>query len=393
MNKTVDPFYFSQLECPVCKTLNEFENIRSGSYTENGRDADFRPTGRAWLNPEYNKYNPLLFFIATCKKCFYSREFNQDFKNWQKDTSFKTYRLKTIQESHLKDLAKSDGIIRLLGQHIDQSKYPFESAVIKFLLAIFDLKQQSRSPQLDIGRYFLRIGWLFREKAGNNQGVYNKASGLFIKLRTETNDAGLSLPKLEENVDAIKRMIEHDFPVMFESVPDIDRHIQHIQQAINEVSSSLNSLITANSRLQQVLTETEKALPGAESSAETGFFEFASFEEYLMLAKELWDEVPLSEKDALLKAVQYYEKAYQSSGEISQGIQQVQAAYLIGELSRRVNNTENANQYFNQAIRLGREIVMGKQADKSTVSFTQKLLETAMEQARLNKKESEGVAS
>ena len=112
-----------------------------------------------------------------------------------------------------------------------------------------------------------------------------------------------------------------------------------------------------------------------------------------MLAKELWDEVPLSEKDALLKAVQYYEKAYQSSGEISQGIQQVQAAYLIGELSRRVNNTENANQYFNQAIRLGREIVMGKQADKSTVSFTQKLLETAKEQARLNKKESEGVAS
>jgi len=393
MNKTVDPIYYSQLECPVCKTLNEFENIKSGSYTENGRDPDFRPTGRAWLNPGYNKYNPLLFFIATCKKCFYSREFNQDYKNWPKDTSFKTYRLKTIQESHLKDLAKSDGIVRLLGQHIDQSKYPFESAVIKFLLAIFDLNLQSRPPQLDIGRYFLRIGWLFRENAKGGQGIDNNASGLFMKLRSEANDTGLRLPKLEENVDAIRRLIEHDFPVTFENVPDKDKHIQLIQQAINEVSSSLSSLITANSKLFQALTETEKNLPDAELSPGTEFFEFAGFKEFLKLIRELWDEVPLSEEDALLKAVQYYEKAYQSSGEISQGIQQVQAAYLIGELSRRVNNSENANQYFNQAIRLGREIVMGKKSDKSTVGFTKKLLEMAMEQARLNKKESEGVAS
>lgn len=103
--------------------------------------------------------------------------------------------------------------------------------------------------------------------------------------------------------------------------------------------------------------------------------------------------MPLSEEEALIKAVQYYEKAYQSSGEISQGIQQVQAAYLIAELSRRVNNYENANQYFNQAIRLGREVAMSKEVDKSTASFTKKLLEMAMEQARLNKKESEGVAS
>jgi uncharacterized protein (DUF2225 family) len=393
MNKTADPVYYSQLECPVCKTINEFENIKSGSYTESGRDPDFRPTGRTWLNSEYENYNPLLFFIATCKKCFYSREFNQDYKNWQKDTSFKTYRLKAIQESHLRDLAKSDGIVRLLGQHIDHHKYPFESAVIKFLLAIYDLKLQSRPPQLDIGRFFLRIGWLFREKVGDNPGTENKTAGLFTKLRAETNDARLSLPKLEENVDAIKRMIEHNFPVIFENVPDIDKHIQQIRQATDEVSSSLQALIDANSNLLRVMNGLEKVLPGTQTPTEAGFFEFGGFEEFLKLVRELWDEVPLSENEALLKAVEYYEKAYQSSGEISQGIQQVQAAYLIAELSRRVNNNENANQYFNQAIRLGREIVMGKQADKSTVSFTKKLLEMAMEQARLNRKESEGVAS
>jgi len=393
MNKTADPLYYSQLECPVCKTINEFENIKAGSYTESGKDSDFRPTGRAWLNFEYNKYNPLLFFIATCKKCFYSREFNQDYKNWQKDASFKTYRLKIIQEAHLKDLSKSDGIVRLLGQHINQGKHPFESAVIKFLLAIYDLKLQSRPPQLDIGRYFLRIGWLFREKNESGGTVVNKGSGLFIKLRAENNDTRLSLPKIEENMDGLKRMIEHDFPLMFGNVPDFEHYIQSLRQAISEVSLSVNSLITADSKFLQVITDTEKALTGAEPSSETAFFEFSSFAEFLKLIRELWDEVPLSEEEALLKAAQYYEKAYQGSGEISQGIQQVQAAYLIAELSRRVNNNENANQYFNQAIRLGREITMSKGLDKSTVSFTKKLLEMAMDQARLNKKESEGVAS
>jgi tetratricopeptide (TPR) repeat protein len=393
MNKTAEPLYYSQLECPVCKTINEFENIRAGSYTENGKDSDFRPTGRTWLNPEYNRYNPLLFFVATCKKCFYSREFNQDYKNWQKDTSFKTYRLKTIQESHLKELSKSDGIVRILGQHIDQGKHPFESAVIKFLLAIYDLKLQTRPPQLDIGRYFLRIGWLFREKGECGGSIISKGSSFFNRLRAENNDARLSLPKLEENADGLKRMIEHEFPVMFEDVPDLEQHIQSLRQAVNEVSLSINSLITADSKLLKVITDTEKALTGTEPSSESAYFEFNSFEEFLKLIRELWDEVPLSEEEALLKAVQYYEKAYQSSGEISQGIQQVQAAYMIAELSRRVDNYDNANQYFNQAIRLGREITMSKEADKSTASFTKKLLEMAMEQARLNKKESEGVAS
>ncbi len=28
------PFYLTRLECPICKTLNEFETVRVGAYVE-----------------------------------------------------------------------------------------------------------------------------------------------------------------------------------------------------------------------------------------------------------------------------------------------------------------------------------------------------------------------
>jgi len=181
MNKTQEPIFYSQLECPVCSTMNEYENIRSGSYTETGKDTDFRPIGITWQRPDYQKYDPLLFFIATCKKCYYSREFTKDYKNWNNDTSFKTYRLKNIQEKHLAEYDK-EGVVALLGKHIDHDKYPFESAVIKLLLAINDDKLQTRPSNLDQGRFFLRIAWLYRGQVNKAEKSGNNASNFIAKL-------------------------------------------------------------------------------------------------------------------------------------------------------------------------------------------------------------------
>ena len=34
------PFLLVKIECPVCKTLNEFESVKVGAYIEGGRDSD-----------------------------------------------------------------------------------------------------------------------------------------------------------------------------------------------------------------------------------------------------------------------------------------------------------------------------------------------------------------
>ena len=70
------PFLLSKVECPICKTLNEFEIIKVGAYAERGRDTDFCPLDIHWRFPPYQAYNPLVFFAATCSNCFYTRELN-----------------------------------------------------------------------------------------------------------------------------------------------------------------------------------------------------------------------------------------------------------------------------------------------------------------------------
>ncbi|MCD6162459.1 MAG: DUF2225 domain-containing protein [candidate division Zixibacteria bacterium] len=391
MSKDQEPFFYSTIECPVCKTKNKFENIRAGSYTESGKDTDFCPTGRVWQDPLYQAHDPLMYFMATCKECFYTREFNNSFKKWQNDTSFKTYRLQTIKEKHLKNYSVAGGVIQLLGLHIDTAKYPFESSVNKFLLGIYDELLVSRPSYLDIGRFFLRIAWLFRgnkDKAGSQT---NAAVGLFAKLRGSAGQASKTLPDFADKVQGLKELLDNDFTMKFEDVPEADEYKKRIEKIISEITDSLNPLKQAGDKLMDIFNDAEKALmKGQVSTSEQSFFEYPGYFDFLSEVKKGWDEVPFSENDALIKANEYYQKSYESGGQISNGLQQIQAAYLIGELSRRTKNHKNAAQYFNQMVRMGRELVMGKKGDASTLNFAKKLLEMGMDQARLNKKEHEG---
>ena len=147
------PFYLTRLECPICKTLNEFETVRVGAYVEKGRDTDFCPLKVEWRYPKYQSYNPLAYFTATCSNCYYTREFNNSYKEWKNDGNFRTYRLKTVKEKHLDQLATADSVIKKMGQGIDLAEYPSESAILKLHLAAFDELFAERPSQLDLGRF------------------------------------------------------------------------------------------------------------------------------------------------------------------------------------------------------------------------------------------------
>jgi tetratricopeptide (TPR) repeat protein len=392
MPKVQEPLFYSQVECPICKTTNDYENVKVGSYTESARDTDFCPTGRIWQNPAYQKYDPLLFFMATCKKCFYTQEFNSEFKNWQKDTAFKTYRLKNVQEKHLAEFLKEDGLIKFLGSHLDQGRFPFESAVIKFMLGIYDEKLMERSSKLDLGRYYLRIGWLFRTNGDQLQGATAGTTGFLYKLKNTAAAASQILPNYDARINDLKTLLEHDFAMVFTDMPQAGQLKSQAESVIKEVLLSVTPLKQAGEKLVDLFDQAEKSLACSQDTSDGKYFEYATFSDFLLKAKQLWDGVPLSETEALIKARDYYQSAYESGDKIAAGAGQIQATYLIAELSRRTGNYENANSFFNQVIRTGRDIVNNRKGDASTINYAKKLLETAMEQGRLCRKESEGQA-
>ena len=154
------PFLLFKVECPVCKTINEFEQVRVGAYTEGGRDTDFCPQQIDWRYPKYQAYNPLVFFTATCSNCFYTRELTHRYKEWKNDNAYRTYQLPTIKTKHLEQLSTADSPIKMMGDTMDMQRFPNESAIIKLHLAIFDalLADHGLHAQAgaDVGREQLR---------------------------------------------------------------------------------------------------------------------------------------------------------------------------------------------------------------------------------------------
>ncbi len=179
---TESPFFLTKIECPICKTINEFETIRLGAYTERERDTDFCPTDRVWRNPRYQAHNPLLYFTAACSNCFYTREFSNSLKDWKQDSYFRTFRLRLIKERHLELLAQADSVIKSVGLALDPSRYPNETAVLKLILAIIDESLNERISELDLGRFYLRIGWLFREMESSENPNLQIIKGSLIDI-------------------------------------------------------------------------------------------------------------------------------------------------------------------------------------------------------------------
>nr|MBN2278317.1 DUF2225 domain-containing protein [candidate division Zixibacteria bacterium] len=382
------PLFLTKVECPICKTLNEFETIKVGAYTESESDTDFCPMNRTWRNPRYQQYNPLLFFTTTCSNCFYTREFNNRFKEWKDDAYFKTYRLKPIKERHLEQLARADSIIKAISAEMDPNRYPNETAILKLLLAIFDEQLNDKPDDLDLGRFYLRIGWIFREMGqggiDNIQVVHGHISILdekYAELKISLNEFNLRINEITAAVDDQFR--DESIPADIRSTlyPYKDRYgveVASLKEVVSLIEGKLDGL-------SQIMREHRSiALGGSSENGTPGFHDYNSFHNYLAHLKEKWDGVPVSEKEALTWAVRYYVKAYKDGRNIAKGNQQIQAMYLIAELSRRIGEYEQAKEYFNITIRTGQEFIHKHRGDQSRTALARKLLELAIEQGRSN---------
>jgi hypothetical protein len=377
-----EPFFRIKLECPVCKQINKFEVIRQGEYTESGRDTDFASIGVIWKNPAYQEYDPLLFFTAACKKCYYTRELNSSYKEWQSDSNFKSYRLPSQKKKHLAEFTGDNSIIRLLGEQINIDRYPFESAIIKLLLAIYDENLHDRCSLLDIARFYIRIGWVYRNQ---EQIDVSRTPGQLMlnRIQMEIDRLKDNLGEFGGNILPLHRLISQDVDLVIGSKSD-DSIFSGLKSAMGNVQRVCDSLVEDVELLQTEFDKVKREIHPLhmDSARSAGFGEYPGFCDFLYRVKERWDEIPVNETEALTLALKYYMKAYQDSREIKAGLQQLQAAYLIAELSRRVGDLSQAAEYFKISSKSAQELMMKNKNDKSIFSNARKILEMALEQGR-----------
>jgi hypothetical protein len=83
---------------------------------------------------------------------------------------------------------------------------------------------------------------------------------------------------------------------------------------------------------------------------------------------------------ALGASLDHYLKAYREGRDIAPGNAQIQLAYMIGELSRRTGRLANSRQFFDLAIRTGREWIHKLDNDPTKTALARHIVDLAIEQ-------------
>jgi uncharacterized protein (DUF2225 family) len=384
------PLFLTKVECPVCKTINEFETIKVGAYVEDDHDTDFCPKGRRWHNPKYAIYNPLLFFMATCENCYYTREFNQTFRDWKNDTAFRTFRQKGIQSRHLEALAVDGSILKTLGQSRDPQGNPFGTAVVKFLLGIYDELLNEHPHKLDVGRFYLRIAWLYREQLGESN-VTTSQSVHFA------HDIEKAYAKLKQARDTLAANVSHVSDLVATVFSDREGAMEQSAEFLSvgetlkanlaRIAEQEAAFATTIAQMGQTVEGNNRVLhhrPESGRLGAIGFGGYPSLEDFLRQDKTNWEFAPLNEHDALFHAIEFYKSALEEGHEIQPGNQQIQATYLIAELSRRVSRNVEAKLYFNNTIKAGQQFIFDNRGDQTRTALAKRITELALAQGRAN---------
>ena len=382
------PFLIFKVECPVCKTINEFEQIKVGAYVEGGRDTDFCPRDVQWRSPKYQAYNPLVFFTATCSNCFFTREFTNKYREWKTDTAFRTYQLKTLKTRHLEQLSVADSIVRKLGEAIDTTRYPNESAILKMHLAIFDALQVEHPSYLDVGRFYLRIAWVFRTLDCGGDPNLAVLNGLVRDIESKAARFESAIAETQQSLDGLAESVKAHFSVsnltaelQSQMLAYRDRHDQHLTDLNQQISRTRD----LHAAFKTMLNEYRDTLLGVRSSqGQPTFGEHASVSDFLLKLQPHWSGIVADEREAIEQSINYYKQAFAGGREIDAGNQQIQASYLIAELSRRIGDYDGAKQYFTSTIKAGQEFIYQNRHDQSRTQLARKILELAIEQGRAN---------
>ena len=267
------PFYVQKVKCPVCGTTDNQRWFQAKMYSEREIDLDKHVQKFMWTDKVFEKYHPPLYYIWHCDDCHYT-DAHINFENPAKDT-FSNFRfLKDAFIDHYHDDPRIGKIVDKLGENIDYDKMNHYQAIKLHQLAIFIQELMEGPEQRDdfkIGRYYLRLGWLYRElnqKEGISEKVKNTVEKLLAYLKKGwpevAADEVSAMKKAIEMLNlafttsqAIKSVVaEVDLLLL---VAGIHIKIKETEQGLRILNSALKRGQQTKQKIEQRIKEADKA--------------------------------------------------------------------------------------------------------------------------------------
>lgn len=377
------PITLSRVGCPVCRTVNEFETVRPGAYIEEGTDTDFRPLARKWSNPRYQSVNPLLYFMATCTTCFYTREFNRAFREPVGPNDPAPEVRKNIRLKHLALLASTNSIARRLGTTLWPGSFPLQTAISKLLLGILDEHLAERPSNYDLARWYLRAAWLFREAQPHNApDLVSPSAQSHRDLDRAMEEINADWVRMRGRVNDVLQFLQ-THPEAAQRQPDDYQGPMQCRQALQHAFGQLEGFGQTISETQKSLREPpDRFVGGDQTSEKESFGDHASYTEFLRSLKLDSPLIPIDEADALALALSHYREAFEAQGGIESGNGAMLTAYLIGELSRRLGRFDEAERFLDMARMAAHVAIADNRADRPRTALARHIAFMAERQSQ-----------
>ena len=154
-----------EIKCAVCSTANSFFRLKRDMARAAKTDGDGHPITYKWGKSGFDSVNPLLFFLGTCSTCGFTGELDEaEYRTSGDDPQ--TYK-RSFTEPSLQQIknasASGKGITQSVLKRVAE-KDELASTIAKFHLAIFSQCCRTRILPGNIARYYLRLGWLYRDQ-------------------------------------------------------------------------------------------------------------------------------------------------------------------------------------------------------------------------------------
>ena len=172
------------LLCPICEQENTHSRLKRDMVRPIVTEGDGHPIENKWAIPGFDQVNPLEFFWGFCRKCFYTGELESaEFRQAERNLTLFRNQFRSDAIQNLKSFASIPGAVtHSLSLRLDDED-PVVSLISKFYLGIFSHLQLQKYVPGNIARYYLRIGWVFRDiKRYYPDSSIKRISGNFKKI-------------------------------------------------------------------------------------------------------------------------------------------------------------------------------------------------------------------
>ncbi|MBX7256215.1 MAG: DUF2225 domain-containing protein [Candidatus Hydrogenedentes bacterium] len=326
------PFIYKKLTCPACTEDHEHPHFRLRMYLEGERESDGHVLEYKWIAEKATPVHPPYYYLFFCPRCYYAdltNDFSRPGDNEHTPLVLRAYK---------RALDREKEVIEFLGDHIRYDNITFETALLIHFLGAFIqlLTPQSEQDNLKLARLFLRIAWLYREQAPQQEdGGLNRADKSSLEALADFENALHTAREhwVRTSVVLGRQIDEVDYK------GNVSEQSAQIRQHRSNVEKLLEAEFAEVFRLKRLLKE-GSAASGDDAAGKTGGD--SEFYKLMVSLKSMWPMAPSDENEAMRLSLQYLQQAISTDPAFDNSQTYLNGISLVVDLLIRCNDLNAA---------------------------------------------------